>query len=394
MKNNMKNKLAVNINKPEKKIKLQDNIFSIGSCFSNELSLVMKKKGVDVFSNPFGTVYNTFSIYSIIKKIFSADLYTQNDLQNENNTFFTLEHSAKFDCKSVSEIINKINRNLRETREKINNTNIFIITLGTSVVYEYKNKIIANCHKLPDKLFSKKILNINKNAEYLKKSIDIIKSNSKSPAIIFTLSPVRHTPANLVENSYSKSILRACIEEVVDNKTVYYFPSYEILLDELRNYSFYKKDGVHLKSSTAKYVIEKFISNYFSSDIKNYINNFNKIKLMLSHKIKDTSTENTFQLLIKIIDKITDLEKLKKTQLTESLKIKIVIKIIDNCPEKKEIIKELLTKISFDDNGIITFFTVMLEKNYDKIKALETENKVLKKYKDKMLYKLYLKDTI
>ena len=132
-------------------------------------------------------------------------------------------------------------------------------------MYRYKKygEIVANCHKFGPDLFSKEILDVSENIRYLNQIIDIIKRIDINNKIIFTLSPVRHTPQNLAENSFSKAILRVAIQSVVNGDDIVYFPSYELVFDELRDYRHYKDDGLHLKKITTYKIMDKFAKAIF-----------------------------------------------------------------------------------------------------------------------------------
>lgn len=387
----MKNNLGVILKNPVLKIGLNDTLFSIGSCFSNELAGYLNKNGLDILSNPFGTVYNSFTIYKIFDVILNKKHFNKEDIFYKNKIYFSLDHSAKFDSDNLGNYLDKINKNLSNTKECFKKANIFIITLGTSVVYLYKDKITANCHKLPHNLFSRKILSFYENVEYLKKSIELIKKNNKKSNIIFTVSPVRHTPHDLIENSYSKSILRISIEELIDNKTVFYFPAYEIVLDELRDYIHYKKDMIHLRDETVNYILSIFIKAYYDNNLKEYINRFNKIKNSLKHKSANPSSKENFKMLIDISGKIIDLEEVKKNNLIDRQKKILAIRLIDNFSNKKSDIEIILNKFFSKNKKTYNFFKVILEENYNELVKMSLDDKMLKKCRDRILLKNLLK---
>ena len=381
----MNNKLRVILKETALKINMNDTIFSIGSCFSNELTKFLNKNGIHILSNPFGTVYNTQSIYKIFDVILNKNNYKKDDIYYEENIYFTLEHSTKFDSNNLDECLEKINKNLLKTKEYFKKANIFIITLGTSVVYLYKDIITANCHKLPHNLFKRKILSFNENVENLKHIINLIKSNNKETKIIISLSPIRHTPQDLIENSYSKSLLRASIEEIIDNKFIFYFPAFEIVIDELRNYTYYKKDMVHLRDETENYILSLFINAYFDDNLKEYINKFKKIRNSLKHKtIYPLSIEN-FKMLLDVSEKIIELEKYIKNKLIDKQKEKLIIKLIDNFKDKKNDIDKVLNKLFCKDKNSYNFFKVILEGNYSELIKMNIDEKILIKYRDKVL---------
>lgn len=388
----MNNKLKVNINESIFKIDLNDNIFSIGSCFSNELARFLNKNGIHVLSNSFGTVYNVYSIYKIFDVIFNNENYKQDDIFFNNNTYFTYDHSTKFDSNNLDDCLSRVNKNLLEVKEYFTKVSIFIITLGTSVVYLYNDKIISNCHKLPNNLFKKKILSFNENVENLNRIINLIKKNNKNAKIIISVSPVRHTPHDLVENSYSKSLLRASVEEVIDKKHVFYFPAFEIVMDELRDYSCYKKDMVHLKDGAVEYVLNIFMKTFFKNNLKEYINKFNIINKSINHKIKNPDSPDNFKMLLDISDKIIELEKVKENNLLNKQKVKLIIKLIDCFSDKKEEIKKIIQKLFHENKNVLDFFKYILKDDYNELIKMDIDEKILKKYREKILLKDLFKE--
>jgi hypothetical protein len=349
----------------------------------------LKQNGIDIISNPFGTIYNTHSIYKQIERLFNEQYYTEADLIYKEGLYFTLDHASKFDSIKKEKCLQVINHKINTVIHRLKNTDVFIITPGTSVVYLLDDKIMANCHKLPHNLYQKKILTVDENRQNLKNTIKTIKSHLNKAKIILTLSPIRHTPTNLQENSYSKAILRAAIEELIDNQTVFYFPSYEIVIDELRSYAFYKHDGIHLKPNTINYIIKKFSDSYFSADLNDYIGKYQKINKMLRHKVRNPTTNEHLDFLISAIKKIKSLEQIKENSLTTRLKISCANQLI-NYFYSREKIEEYL-KTLFDDSGTIFNFYNNCQKlkndqlNFDAFKDMEVKNKILRKYKNRVL---------
>ncbi|MCG8573094.1 MAG: GSCFA domain-containing protein [Spirochaetes bacterium] len=385
----MQRRTKVNIKKNDTLIELNHSIFSIGSCFSNEIAQYLKAQGINIKSNPFGTLYNTHSIKQVIKHLFEEKYYHEDELIHENGIYFSPDHTTRFDYKDIKKCLSKINENMQKTISYIHNCKVFIITPGTSIVWYYQDKIVANCHKLPHALFIKKTLTLEENKANLQETIKIIKQHVENPLIILTLSPIRHQPAHLVENSYSKALLRAAIEPLIDKQNVYYFPAYEIVLDELRNYSIYKNDLIHLKKETVKYIINKFIHHYFTTDLINYIYQFSKIKKMLDHKPRNPINENYLTMLKRVLTRIDKLEKIKDDHRLHTLKIRVAILIVKyfyEIPETKQIIKGIF----LNQGKLYDFFSKTLKfkqdkmnfENYRKIKA---DSKLMQKVKSHTL---------
>ena len=323
-------KTIININKPDFLFGIDTNIFTIGSCFSIEIAKYFENRGILVNSNPFGTIYNSCSIYKSFELIFANNPIDENYIYFENDLFFSPFHSTEFDAKDKNNVIEKINENIKENYEKIIKSNIFLITLGTSVVYRFKknNEIVANCHKLKDNLFEKEILSVEENTHYLNEIIKIVKSINKNSKILFTVSPIRHNPNNLIENNYSKSILRIAVENVINNEDILYFPSYEIVLDELRDYKYYSNDKLHLKNRTVNIIMTKFGENFFSKELNDFITKFIKIKKTLLHKPFNPNSQEYFNILQKNFIDTKNLYLLRNSQILEKIQFIIFFRIL------------------------------------------------------------------
>ncbi|HUM52584.1 MAG TPA: GSCFA domain-containing protein, partial [Chitinophagales bacterium] len=175
-----------------------------------------------------------------------------------------------------------------------------VITLGTSFVYEFveEQKIVANCHKIPNTKFTKRLLKI----EEIVGAFDSIQSSLKDKIIILTVSPVRHWRDGAVENQRSKSILIESIHQIiVQHSNCFYFPAYEIMMDELRDYRFYEKDMLHPNSVAVEYIWQRFSETYFSAFTQTLNQQIAKINLLLQHRIKheNTNEQKQFELLVK-----------------------------------------------------------------------------------------------
>ena len=287
----MKFRTEVHIPESQQKIEIEDKIFSIGSCFSSEMSELFEKGQLQTLNNPFGTVFNPFSINNAIKRLHDSVFYTEEELIKYAETVISLDHHTSFDSPYAHQTLEKINTKIEEGNLFLQETNWVIITYGTSFIYEFlpKNKLVANCHKIPAKFFEKKLLTNseieNSISETIQNLKDICKENVE---ILFTVSPVRHTKDGMIENNLSKSKLISAIHEVISNqKNCHYLPIYEILMDDLRDYRFYKEDMIHPNSQAINYIFEKFGNAYFSDETMDFIEENFKISQALNHKTSD-----------------------------------------------------------------------------------------------------------
>jgi len=304
----MKFRTEVDINESEKKIGIEDCIFSIGSCFAAEMHEKFSEGQIQSLNNPFGTIFNPHSIYNAIQEIYDAKEYRENDLILANETYISLNHHTSFDSRFAHKTLEKINQNIEEANQFLQNTGFVIITYGTSYIYEFlpKKKLVANCHKIPQKFFEKRFLSHQELIESINKTIEILKDIcKKNVKILFTVSPVRHTKDGIVENNLSKSKLITAIHETISKfENCIYLPVYEILMDDLRDYRFYKSDLIHPNSQAVNYIWEKFGNAYFSDETKLFINENNKILTALNHKTDDEKNPKYQEFLEKINLKI------------------------------------------------------------------------------------------
>ena len=309
----MKFRTEVDINVSEKKIGIEDCVFSIGSCFATEMHGKFSEGQIQSLNNPFGTIFNPYSIHNAIQQIYDAKEYHENDLILANENYISLDHHSSFDSRFAHRSLEKINRNIEEANQFLQSTDFVIITFGTSYIYEFlpKNRLVANCHKIPQKFFEKRFLSHQELTNSISKTIEILNDICKNEVqILFTVSPVRHTKDGIVENQLSKSKLINAIHESISGKAnCHYLPIYEIMMDDLRDYRFYKDDMIHPNSQAVQYIWEKFGNAYFSYETKVFINENNKIITALNHKTNDETNPKYQEFLEKINQKILEQQK-------------------------------------------------------------------------------------
>lgn len=287
----MKFRTEVDIQPSPQKIQIEDKIFSIGSCFASEMSDLFQKGQLQTVNNSFGTIFNPFSINNSIKRLHDSEFYHEDDLIVYNDEYISLDHHTNFDTRYVHQTLDKINSKIEEGNRFLQESNWVIITYGTSFIYEFepKKKLVANCHKIPQKFFEKRLLTYQELTDSIYDTIinlqDICPENVQ---ILFSVSPVRHTKDGMIENQLSKSKLITAIHEVGSQfENCHYLPIYEILMDDLRDYRFYKDDLIHPNSQAVNYIFEKFGEAYFSDETKDFIKENFKINKALEHRTDD-----------------------------------------------------------------------------------------------------------
>ncbi|MBW8524028.1 GSCFA domain-containing protein [Chryseobacterium chendengshani] len=287
----MKFRTEVNIAESDQKIEIEDKIFSIGSCFASEMSDLFKQGQLQTVNNPFGTLFNPFSISNSIKKLHDSAFYREEELITFDDKFISLDHHSGFDTRFIHQTLEKINLKIVEGNQFLQDSNWVIITYGTSFIYQFKPKetLVANCHKIPQKFFDKRFLTHQALTDSIYDTILNLKDICRDDLqILFTVSPVRHTKDGMIENQLSKSKLITAIHEVISKiENCHYLPVYEILMDDLRDYRFYKEDMIHPNSQAVNYIFEKFGNAYFSDETKDFIKENFKINKALEHRSED-----------------------------------------------------------------------------------------------------------
>lgn len=278
---------ALNAVVSKRTLNFKAKILTIGSCFSDSIGMCLETHKVHVCINPFGTLYNPVSIhkaldYMIANKSPEKDTFTLTQGLNLNYDF----HSS-FSSPSKEELDEVIQEEIESAHDFLKETSTVIITYGTAFVYQRKdnNAIVANCHKVPAKFFTKRLLAQNEIVESFTDLHKLLSSFNPNIDIILTVSPVRHLKDTLELNSVSKSILRSCCHIISESHpNVSYFPSYEIMIDDLRDYRFYKSDMIHPTEEAEQYIWEEFKKCFFDEESLALFNKWDTILDALSHK--------------------------------------------------------------------------------------------------------------
>ena len=273
---------------PKKEIEFSytDNILFIGSCFAENMGEKFVRYGFSSLVNPFGILFNPISIANCLDRCLKNQPITDEELVFHHNLWHSYLHHGDFSRTEKECCINDCNESIVSTNSFLENTNVLIITLGTAFVYYTKNGIpVANCHKIPNTEFAKKLCKVEEIVSCYKKLIDDVLKINPEIKILFTVSPVRHWKDGYRENQVSKSTLHLAIQELEEAfPFVYYFPSYEIVMDELRDYRFYAEDMLHLTKIAIDYIWEKFSDTYFSQETNAIISDMEKYRKMEEHR--------------------------------------------------------------------------------------------------------------
>jgi len=228
-------------------------VVSMGSCFAAHMQEKFAYYKLPFFSHPFGTLFHPLAIERSLERACLGQLFTEEDFFLEEDLWLSFDLHSQWANPSLPTLLEHLNQEVKEVGEALSKASFLILTLGTAWVYEHltTGNIVANCHKQPQKIFSKQLLSAQQIQASLEHIVALVRERQPQIKVIFTLSPVRHLRDGAVENQLSKSLLLCAIHALLGTCTsqkaegLFYFPSYEILMDELRDYRFYKEDMLH-----------------------------------------------------------------------------------------------------------------------------------------------------
>lgn len=296
------------IQKSENPIDYNSKILSIGSCFAENMAEKFEYFKFQNTVNPFGIIFNPVSIEKLISRVVNQELFTENDIFFHNERWNCYEVHSELSNSNKEEFLKNLNLILKLAKTQITEATHIIITYGTSWIYRNKvsNQIVANCHKVPQKHFDKEILSVETIEKSIQNTIDLILKINPSCNFIFTISPVRHIKDGFVENQRSKAHLIIALHQIINYQLsiVNYFPSYEIMMDELRDYRFYADDMLHPSQAAIDYIWIRFFENYVSENEFETMNQVCEIQKALHHKPFNPNSESHVLFLSKLQDKI------------------------------------------------------------------------------------------
>ena len=278
----------------------------LGSCFAENISDKFEYFKFQSVSNPFGILFHPKAIETLITKAVNGYEYSEKDVFYHNEQWHCYDAHSKLSNVSKERLLNDLNENLKIANNQICNATHIIITLGTAWVYSLleTENTVANCHKVPQKNFNKSLLSVDAICNALKSMVSAIQSVNKSASIIFTVSPVRHIKDGFIENTHSKAHLITAIHSLLstqlESRSLHYFPSYEIMLDELRDYRFYKEDMLHPNQTAIQYIWKKFLEVWMASEAFSVMKDVDVVQKGLMHKPFNSKSEAHIKFLQKL----------------------------------------------------------------------------------------------
>lgn len=294
------------------KINYEDKILLVGSCFSQEISNRLAALKFNVCANPNGIIYDPLSIARSIFSYIENRTLAEKDLFQQNHLWHSWQHHSSFSGVDKKLVLERINSSQAVAHQYLKEASVLILTFGTAYNYSLKNErvSVANCHKAPADFFNKTLPGIEEMIQEVLRLIAALREFNPALQIIFTVSPVKHIKDGVVENNRSKARLIEMTHTVIDKtKNVFYFPSFEIINDVLRDYRYYKKDLVHPNETAIDYVFENFSNSFFDNSTKDMVIEVKKVIAAVNHKpiFKESEGHKKF-----ISDQLKQIEKLNR----------------------------------------------------------------------------------
>lgn len=262
----------IDIPQSEWKIAAGAKVLLVGSCFVDEVGEKMVRGGFQAMVNPFGTLYNPSSIAASLLRSISEKEYTEESPElvrgEQDGVWHSWMHHSRFSSGERAVLVANINQTMHEVADFLREADVLIVTLGTAIIYRLRESgmLVANCHKQPDRLFVRECLTAYDIADQWQMLLQLLESVNPKLRVIFTVSPIRHKRDGYHMNQISKGILLQAVDSLS-----YYFPSYEIMLDELRDYRFYADDMIHPSAQAVEYIWQRFQDTYFDNKTKDAV---------------------------------------------------------------------------------------------------------------------------
>ncbi|MGB7392858.1 MAG: GSCFA domain-containing protein [Pricia sp.] len=303
----MKLQTQIPLDQAANQIGYDNQLLLLGSCFVENMGKKLEYFKFRQLRNPFGILFHPLAIEQLVSGAVREEFYSESDIFQHDGLWHCFDAHSELSDPSSENLLASLNDGLKATRKQISKASHIIITLGTAWVYKHLDSggIVANCHKVPQKEFSKELLPIAEIAASLRRSIQLMQSVNPNVLIIFTLSPVHHLKDGFIQNQRSKAHLISAVHQVMQdlgtssdraadqtnseltepktNGLPVYFPSYEIIMDELRDYRFYERDMLHPNQLAIDYIWEKFRHVWISKDAQPTMEKVEEIRKGLRH---------------------------------------------------------------------------------------------------------------
>jgi len=308
----------------------EDLILSLGSCFSEHMGEEMQLRKLKVRVNPFGILYHPAPLARALERMWEGEVIREEELIKRDDLWHSWDFHGRFSATSREWAMEQMNRSLLDGGKQIRKARWLILTFGTARAFVWKEsgRPVANCHRFPGDHFHRKLFSVGEILDRLGPLLEKIKAGNPGLQVICTVSPVRHLRDGLVDNQESKAVLTLVSRELARNLDfVQYFPSYELLLDDLRDYRFFEADGAHPSREAIDYIWESFASAFFDQEMRKKAEAIRQLKTRLAHRPLHPDAAPFRQFLRKTLEQVKALEQefpdLDLSEEKEILKIRL-----------------------------------------------------------------------
>lgn len=307
----LKLKLTLDAKPASHKINYGERLLLMGSCFTENIGLKLQAHLFETLENSHGILFNPVSVQNALMDIIANKKYTELDLFLLNDVWNSWHHHSRFSGVTQTEALDKMNGAIQEAHSYLKSAHHLVITLGSAWLYtlnenvpNHMGMVVANNHKAPANWFAKKLLQPQELLSNLQSLVAALQSFNPNLHIVFTISPVRHLREGLVENNRSKAVLIQAVHDLVSmEKNIEYFPAYEYVIDDLRDYRFYSEDLVHPNYAATQYVWEKLIDTYMSAETQSIMKQVAELQLAFNHKPFFSGSTEHQKFLLSYIEK-------------------------------------------------------------------------------------------
>ena len=291
-------------------IDYQGKVLLLGSCFVENMGDKLEYFQFPQYQNPFGVLFQPLALENLVKRALEGTYYHPDEVFCQEGIWRCFDAHSEVRSDDQKTLVELLNQRLRLTRQWVESASHIIITLGTAWVYEHNasQKIVANCHKVPQREFTKKLLSVDAIQSSLENLVILIGKANPKANLIFTISPVRHLKDGFMENQQSKSHLITALHQTINGHHVSYFPAYEIMMDELRDYRFFAEDMVHPNALAVDYIWEKFKAVWISSEVYPIMDEVESVQKGLQHRPFNPGSEAHQKFKTSLRTKITYLQ--------------------------------------------------------------------------------------
>ncbi len=301
----------VELPKKELEIRHSDSLMLFGSCFAENIGNLLLSNKFPCDVNPFGILYNPLSVAEALQRIRTRRVFGETELFERDGLWHSYLHHGAFSDASPTACVERINRRLLQASDELPQLDLLVVTWGTAWAYALNEtgEVVGNCHKQPERLFSRRLLGVEEIVTAYVALLKVLRASNPKLKVLLTVSPIRHLKDGLPGNQIGKSVLLLAADALRKQcPACYYFPSYEIMMDELRDYRFYADDMLHPSPVALAYLWECFATCYFGKDTLHVLKEWDEIRKALNHKPFDEKSEAYRDFLTQIVLRIDRLK--------------------------------------------------------------------------------------